>query len=289
MIYGNMACIGNSPNLTNKLIIQNGNYNVSDDNADGYTILTINVPNSYSPSDEEKDVSNGSLVSQTSTTVTDNNVVIDTTFNNEVVVNVNIVDNPDTNMDLLNAYLSNKNNFSSTFINNNITMLKNYAFHNFNVLQNVQLDACENIGCYAFYDCYYLKSVVFNNCTYINNNAFADCKFLSQISFPKCSYIGSNAFYKCMSLAEISFPNCSCIERNAFNYCSKLTSIYFLGSNICTLLGPDVFSYTPITNSTYTGSFGSIYVTQSLYNTYISSSYWSNYQSRIVSYTGAIL
>lgn len=49
--------------------------------------ITTNVPNSYDSSDEGKVVSNGALVSQTSKNVTSNGTV-DTTLNNEVVVNV---------------------------------------------------------------------------------------------------------------------------------------------------------------------------------------------------------
>lgn len=49
--------------------------------------ITANVPNSYTASDEGKVVSNGSLVSQTSATYTDNDTY-DTTLVDEVTVNV---------------------------------------------------------------------------------------------------------------------------------------------------------------------------------------------------------
>lgn len=54
---------------------------------DGFSSVTTNVPNSFSASDEGKVVSSGELVAQTSRTVTANGT-IDTTLNNEVVVNV---------------------------------------------------------------------------------------------------------------------------------------------------------------------------------------------------------
>lgn len=73
--------------LVPKTIIQNGNYDPDDDNADGYSSVAVNVPNSYEASDEGKVVSNGALVAQTSVTVTENGTV-DTTTNDEVVVNV---------------------------------------------------------------------------------------------------------------------------------------------------------------------------------------------------------
>ena len=49
---------------------------------------TVNVPNSYSASDEGKVVSNGALVSQSAHATVTQNGTIDTTLNNSVVVNV---------------------------------------------------------------------------------------------------------------------------------------------------------------------------------------------------------
>ena len=37
-------CAGNSAELVTKTIIENGVYNASDDNADGYSSVTVNVP-----------------------------------------------------------------------------------------------------------------------------------------------------------------------------------------------------------------------------------------------------
>lgn len=65
-----------------KSITQNGTHDVTD-----YASADVNVPNSYSASDEGKVVDDGALVSQTSRNVTQNGTY-DTTTNNEVVVNV---------------------------------------------------------------------------------------------------------------------------------------------------------------------------------------------------------
>lgn len=70
-----------------KIITQNGSYDAEDDYFSGYSSVNVNVPNSYTLSDEGKVVSNGSLVSQTSATYTLNDTY-DTTLKNSVTVNV---------------------------------------------------------------------------------------------------------------------------------------------------------------------------------------------------------
>ena len=64
--------------LINKNITVNGTYLAENDNADGYSSVEVDVPNTYTAVDEGKVVNNGDLVSQTSTTATVNGT-IDTT------------------------------------------------------------------------------------------------------------------------------------------------------------------------------------------------------------------
>lgn len=81
------ASSGGGGTLINKNIDANGIYKASDDSADGYKKVEVNVPNTYVASDEGKVVDNGTLVAQGSITVTDNGT-IDTTLYSSVVVNV---------------------------------------------------------------------------------------------------------------------------------------------------------------------------------------------------------
>ena len=78
---------GGSATLITKSIAANGTYSASNDSADGYSSVTVNVPNSYAAGDEGKVVHNGALTSQTSATYTTNNTY-DTTLINSVTVNV---------------------------------------------------------------------------------------------------------------------------------------------------------------------------------------------------------
>lgn len=73
--------------LVSKSVTANGTYNPASDSADGYSGVTVNVPNTYTASDEGKVVSSGNLVSQSSKSITQNGTH-DTTMNNSVSVDV---------------------------------------------------------------------------------------------------------------------------------------------------------------------------------------------------------
>lgn len=76
-----------TPTLISKSIVANGTYNASSDEADGYSDVTVNVPNTYTTSDNGKVVVNQALTAQTSKSINTNGTH-DTTANNSVVVDV---------------------------------------------------------------------------------------------------------------------------------------------------------------------------------------------------------
>ena len=82
-----LTLLNDGVSLKSKSITANGTYDPANDNADGYSSVTVNVPNSFAAGDEGKVVKNGALVSQTSATYTSNNTY-DTTTINSVTVNV---------------------------------------------------------------------------------------------------------------------------------------------------------------------------------------------------------
>lgn len=73
--------------LTTKNITANGSYYAAEDGYDGYSEVSVDVPNSYSASDEGKVVSNGALVAQGSRTITQNGTY-DTTLINSLTANI---------------------------------------------------------------------------------------------------------------------------------------------------------------------------------------------------------
>ena len=59
-------------------------------------------------------------------------------------------------------------------------------------------------------------------------------------------------------------------------------SLYLLGSSLVILSNKNAFSGTPMSLSTYTGSFGSIYVPASLLASYKAATNWTTYSKRFV-------
>ena len=161
----------------------------------------------------------------------------------------------------------------------------NSAFYSCYNLSYVSLPNCSYIGYYAFGFCSSLYSISLPNCSYIGSNAFWSCSSLSYISIPNCSYISGFAFQYCSNLSYISLPNCSYIGNNAFYSCTKLESIYVLSTSIPILYNINAFISTPLSQSSYLGYFGSIYVLSSLVDSFKTATNWSYYSSRIVAYT----
>lgn len=80
---------GGGSTLGTKTITANGEYDATDDELDGYSQVTVSVPNTYTQSDEGKVVNNGALVAQTAhadVTPTTSDQTIDTTLNNSLKV-----------------------------------------------------------------------------------------------------------------------------------------------------------------------------------------------------------
>ena len=194
------------------------------------------------------------------------------------------------------------------------TSIGTSAFYRCTSLTSVSFPVCTRIGGSAFYSCDKLITVNFPSCLTINFDAFGRCCSLTAVSFPACISIGSKAFSYCTSLTTVSFIACTSIGSYAFAYCSSLTSAYFGNStvsktttlfsqafsnctkltnltlyypSVATLSNINAFNSTPMSVSTLTGSFGSIYVPASLVDAYKSATNWVTYADRITAIPGS--
>ena len=173
-----------------------------------------------------------------------------------------------------------------------VSSIGNYAFSSCINLTRVNFPQVSSIGYYAFGNCKNLTTVSFPQASYISGNAFTFCSGLTTVNFPQVSYIGNSAFASCRSLTTAIFYHSSTTQVQFLTYtfgsCYHLLSLYLLASTVYGLTtSSTVFPSTPISNYTTStgGVYGSIFVPQSLYDTYISSTNWVFYSSRFVGLT----
>ena len=165
----------------------------------------------------------------------------------------------------------------TTFNDNNITTIGDYAFSNCTSLITINLPNATNINYRAFYYCTSLTSINLPNVITIDNSAFSNCTSLTSVNVPSVTKLkGAYAFSNCSSLTSITLPSITSIEYSAFAYCTSLTSVILPGSTICSL-DISVFLNTPIESGT-----GYIYVPANLVDSYKSATNWSEYANRIV-------
>lgn len=115
----------------------------------------------------------------------------------------------------------------TTYTNNRITSVGEYAFYMHKNLTAVNFSNVTNIGERAFFNCASLISTNFSNAANIGDSAFSRCFKLTSVDFPKATDIGPYAFQTCNSLTDIDFPEAINIGQQAFQDCSLLTNVNF--------------------------------------------------------------
>ena len=190
--------------LEEKTIIENGVYTAKADDKDGFSKVTVTVPNTYTNEDEGKVVSSGALVAQSarSESITINGTY-DTTMNNSVTVavdgNANVADG--TGVFKLCSALNRIDIPRSGY-----TSIGTDSFRNCTNLTSIILPSgITSIGGYAFMGCTNLTSInVPSGVTSIGENTFNDCTGLQSIDLPSTlTDIGMQAFYGCSHLTSI--------------------------------------------------------------------------------------
>ena len=244
-----------------KAITSNGMYDVTD-----FASASINVPVGVFPSGTKSIAENG---------------IYDITNFSSVDVNVS---GGGGDHDAEDGIIM--KTISGAYTNSRVTYIGDNAFNNCRALTSANFPNVTYIGGYAFNSCNALASVSFPNATSIENYAFALCRALTSANFPNATSIGGYAFNSCRALTSANFPNATYIGTQAFNSCRALTSVNFLASSVASLGNTNAFNNTPMSNSTYTGSFGSIYVPASLVDSYKAANLWSYYADRITAYEG---
>ena len=225
--------------LISKEFNENGVYNASEDNADGYSDVTINVP------DESKDTLN-SLIDRSITTITSDATYIgQNAFNNcSALTEANFPEVTSLSTNTFSyLYKLKKVNFPKA-----TAISANNGFKNCSALTEVNFpnlihasgtsvfEYCASLtevnfpnllttGQYAFHGCKSLTEINFPNATIIGNHTFQDCTALTKVNLPSVRGIGLDTFRNCSALTEVNFPKATEIGEGAFRNCSAITEV----------------------------------------------------------------
>ena len=244
---------GGTGTLIEKSITENGTYNAQDDNADGYSEVTVNVSGGGGDID--------GLIDGTLTSITSNATSIRRycLYNFTGLQSVNfplaiIIDNY--------AFGNCSSLTSASFPK--ATSIGNYAFQS-SGLQSASFPLVTSIGTYAFNNCSSLTSVSFPLVTSIGTYAFQSSG-LQSVNFPLLTSINTRTFTLCQSLTNASFPLVTSIGNYAFDSCGLLTSITLGANQVCTLSNANAMPSQNIT----------VYVPSDLITSYQTATNWSS-------------
>ena len=140
----------------------------------------------------------------------------------------------------------------TSFEEDGVTNVQNRALYKFDSLTTIKMPNLTSCGQYAF--------------------AKTGLTEITADSFPKLSTVGTYAFTNCKSLTKARFDVLSNIPNSCFSECSKLKELVLLNSSKVTLSAVSAFNKTPLK-----ARFGTIYVPESLLETYKADSKWKDF------------
>lgn len=149
------------------------------------------------------------------------------------------------------------------------TSIDNNAFYSCSALTTVDIPNATSVGISAFMNCPALTTVDLLNATSIGYSAFSGCSGLITIDLPNATSIDNATFQGCSALTSVDFSNIASIGAYAFQRDYELKTIFLRSKTMCTCVGD------PSLNSSVT-----IYVPESLINSYKTATYWSKYSDK---------
>ena len=191
------------------------------------------------------------------------------------------------------------------------TTVEAYAFSDCYNLSSINLNNCTTVADFAFANCSKLSVLNLQKVSTATSNSFKEITGLERLYVPKLNkklsapwlsdcanlkylYGGFNNISRAFDfyaysyvpgyIEEIWLPDCSFIYNLTFRSCQSLMKLYLLSTSVVTLSNKNAFTLTPMSNSTYTGNFGSIYVPMSLVSAYKTATNWATYSARIAAY-----
>lgn len=244
-----------------KSITQNGTEDVTN-----YELVDVNVPNSYSASDEGKVVDNGALVAQTSATYTENGTY-DTTLIDDVTVNVSGGGEFDFDK-VAQHYTGSDDTLTLT-----VASIPAYAFRGWGFTA-IDAPNVKSIGQQALASNKF-TTVFFPSLTTVGQDVFIDISTMRTMVFAggiKDLAYGSFRNMTGLLALDIGDGTTSSIKSNAIVNCTSLNTLIIRKPTVMALAAVNSMNATAFASSR---SGGTLYVPQSLISSYEAATNWS--------------
>lgn len=174
------------------------------------------------------------------------------------------------NSDAVSYYFNDYNSHSSSKVNTdtNIENLLILGYYAEDGVGNLIAKTMYNLASYYPSTKTSLKKYQNKYATEVGVGAFSNCSALTSVDIPNATSVDIYAFSSCSALRTIDLPNATSIGAGAFTNC-YMTEIFLRSKTMCTCTGnPDI------------ASSATIYVPESLIDSYKTATYWSSYASK---------
>lgn len=174
------------------------------------------------------------------------------------------------NTESIDYYFNDYNNHSSSKVNTdtNIENLLILGYYREDSNGNLIAKTMYNLASYYPSTKTSLKKYQNKYATEVGVGAFSNCSALTSVDIPNATSVDTYAFSSCSALRTIDLPNATSIGAGAFTNC-YMTEIFLRSKTMCTCTGnPNI------------ASSATIYVPESLIDSYKTATYWSSYASK---------
>lgn len=257
--------------LIEKEITENGLYNASDDNADGYSSVSVSVDSIVTPSGIISITENGTY---NVTNYASAEVEIPSQEPNLITKEITANGSYSANDEGVDGYSNITVNVASSGGGSGSQKLSQLVNRTITSVSEEDLDGITSIGDYAFYNCTSLTDIVIpSGVTIIRQYAFHGCSGLKNITIPEgVTIIANYVFYNCNNISEITIPaSVTTIATRTFagSFCGNI--------RILATTPPTLTSSESISSNVST-----IYIPAGTLSAYQSATNWSNFSSKFV-------
>lgn len=213
--------------LISKEFSENGTFYASDDGADGYSEITINVESEASINTLAKFIA-GEYTEITAKDLEGITKIAHYAFYGRPFTKVELCEGI---AEIGNYVFCACSSMVECILSNTVESIGNCSFQNCTALESLKIPSSVNsLGSQCFNGCMGLKTVILNEgLPSISQSCFYNCRALENISIPATvTTIGGYAFVNCIAITDLVFPDgLSIHDQYSFDGCAGLKKVVF--------------------------------------------------------------